>query len=148
MRSRKSQMPSLIRQLYGVVARLEAEFGRKFTPDGHLVGSIGEVIGAAHFGLTLHAPSHEGHDARASNGREVEIKATQGSSVALRSRPEHLIVLKLTKQGDYDVIYNGPGEGPWNASGPMGTNGQRRVSLAKLRSLMKNVLREDKLDTV
>ncbi len=40
-------MPALIRQLYRVVAQLEAEFGRKFTPDGHLVGSIGEVIGAA-----------------------------------------------------------------------------------------------------
>ena len=148
MRSHKSQMPALIRQLYGVVAQLEAEFGRKFTPDGNLVGSIGEVIGAAHFGLTLNAPSHEGHDARAYNGKEVEIKATQGSSVALRSKPEHLIVLKLTQQGDYDVIYNGPGKEPWNACGPMGTNGQRRVSLTKLRTLMKKVSDEDRLVAV
>lgn len=36
---------ALIRQLYRVVSDLETEFqGRKFTPDGHLVGSIGEVV--------------------------------------------------------------------------------------------------------
>jgi hypothetical protein len=45
---RTAKMRDLIRQLYSVVAALEEEEfeGRKFTPDGHLVGSIGEVVAA------------------------------------------------------------------------------------------------------
>ena len=44
----------LIRDLYQIVARLEEAFpGRRFTPDGHLVGSLGEVFAAERYGLTL-----------------------------------------------------------------------------------------------
>lgn len=110
-----------------------------------MVGSIGEVIGASHFDLTLHAPSHKGHDARARDGRKVEIKATQGDVVALRSEPEHLVVLKILRDGSYEVIYNGPGNAPWLAAGRPGSNGQRTVRLSKLKSLMKSVRKEDQL---
>ena len=55
--------------------------GRKFTPAGHMVGSIGEVIAAEHFGLTLLSPSHPGHDATDADGRLVQIKLTAGSSI-------------------------------------------------------------------
>jgi len=52
-----------------VVAELEKEFeGRRFTPDGHLVGSIGEVVAAYAFGLKLLPASNERHDAVAANG--------------------------------------------------------------------------------
>ena len=51
---RSTKLRDLIRQLYTVVAALEEEFeGRRFTPDGHLVGSIGEVVAAYAFNLTL-----------------------------------------------------------------------------------------------
>src|SRR5580704_19671100 len=51
---RLAKMRTLIRQLYTVVAQLEEEFeDRRFTPDGHLVGSIGEVVAAYAFGLKL-----------------------------------------------------------------------------------------------
>ena len=51
---RLAKMRTLIRQLYAVVSELEKEFeGRRFTPDGHLVGSIGEVVAAYAFGLKL-----------------------------------------------------------------------------------------------
>jgi hypothetical protein len=41
------EIPKLIKELYGIVDSLEALFpGRHFTPDGHLVGSIGEVLAA------------------------------------------------------------------------------------------------------
>ena len=42
------EIPSLVQDLYSIVDRLEELFpGRRFTPDGHLVGSIGEVLAAA-----------------------------------------------------------------------------------------------------
>ena len=76
---RLAKIRDLIRQLYSVVRKLEEEFeGRRFTPDGHLVGSIGEVIAAYVFGLKLLPASNETHDATAQDGMQVQIKLTGG----------------------------------------------------------------------
>ncbi len=41
------QIPILIKELYEIVNKLEEHFlAWHFTPDGHLVGSIGEVLAA------------------------------------------------------------------------------------------------------
>lgn len=61
-----AELPELIRQLYAIVDRLEALHpGRRFTPDGHMVDSIGEVVAEYTYGLTLLPPSEKAHDARA-----------------------------------------------------------------------------------
>ena len=134
------EVPALVGQLYELVAQFELLFpGRRFTPDGHLVGSIGEVIAAHRYGLQLLPHSHQGHDARAPSGVLVEIKATQGSSVALREQPVHLIVLHLGKAGEAAEVYNGPGAAVWESAGAMQKNGQRPISLSKLRKLMLKV---------
>ena len=120
--------------------RLEGLFpGRPFTPDGHLVGSIGEVMAAHRYGLTLLSCSSECHDAIASDGIKVQIKATQGRSVGLRHEPDHLIVLKLGKNGQLTEAYNGPGKLPWDMSGKLQKNGQRSISLASLGVLMQGI---------
>ncbi|WP_251158233.1 DUF6998 domain-containing protein [Caniella muris] len=47
-----------IRELYAVTNRLGALYpGRHFTPDGHMVGSLGEVVAAEHYGLKLFTAS-------------------------------------------------------------------------------------------
>ena len=133
-------VPGLVGQLYALVAQFEALFpGRRFTPDGHLVGSIGEVIAAHRYGLELLRHSAQGHDARSTSGALVEIKATQGNSVALREPPNHLIVLHLSKLGEASEVYNGPGATVWASAGAMQRNGQRPISLSKLRILMAQV---------
>jgi hypothetical protein len=82
-------IPELVRSLYAIVGELEGLFpGRKFTPDGHLVGSIGEVLAARLYDLELLPASAERHDAKAPDGRLVQIKATQTKSVGLRSEPD------------------------------------------------------------
>ena len=135
-----SAVPNLVRQLYGVVAEFERLFpGRRFTPDGHLVGSIGEVIAAHRYGLTLLPGSSPVHDAQDRNGLLVQVKATQGKSVALRAEPHHLLVLFLAQDGMVTEVFNGPGNIAWEACGPMQRNGQRPVGLAKLRGLMASV---------
>lgn len=54
----------LIRELFRAAQALADRFpGRPFTPDGHPVGSIGEVLAAERYGLTLQPPSTTGHDA-------------------------------------------------------------------------------------
>jgi hypothetical protein len=133
-------VPALVQRLYQIVSELEALFpGRPFTPDGHLVGSIGEVLAAAFYDLELLPCSSECHDARSSDGRQVQIKATQGQQVAMRSTCEHLLVLRLLKDGSAEEVYNGPGELAWASAGPLQRNGQRPVRLSTLRRLMKKV---------
>ena len=140
------EVPALIEQLNDGVRRLEALFpGRKFTLDGHLVGSIGEVVAAFLFDLVLLPASSQGHDATAGDGRLVQIKLTQGTQVGIRSCPQHLIVLTMGSNGRFSVAYNGPGEPAWNSGGRVQKNGQKPLSLAKLRLLNNNVAPADKL---
>ena len=133
-------IPKLVRELYAIVDELERLFpGRRFTPDGHLVGSVGEVLAAHRYGLTLLPASAECHDAVTKDGRRIQIKATQRRSVAIRGEPDHLIVLQLHRDGTSSEAYNGPGGPPWRNAGRMQKNGQRPISLAKLRALMDDV---------
>ena len=140
------EIPALVQELYTIVDRLESLFpGRKFTPDGHLVGSIGEVVAAHRYSLELLPASAKTHDARASDGRLVQIKATQAKSVALRSDPEHLIVLRINKSGQTEEVYNGPGHAVWNQCGKMQKNGQRSISLFRLYKIAATVRPADRL---
>ncbi|MDT0683081.1 hypothetical protein RM543_10320 [Roseicyclus sp. F158] len=135
-----AQVAALLDDLYTAADGLEQLFpGRKFTLDGHLVGSIGEVTAAYMFDLDLNPASTLGHDARSRCGRNVEIKLTQGRGVAIRHQPDHLLVLHRPVGGPMAVIYNGPGAIPWDASGAMQKNGQRPISLSRLRLLSKDV---------
>ena len=143
------QVPKLVHRLYELVAEFEALFpGRAFTPDGHLVGSIGEVMAAHRYGLTLHSASSAKHDAVTRDGREVQIKATQGTSVALRAEPDHLIVLKLERNGEAKEIFNGPGQIVWDNCGLLQKNGQRPITLMRLSKLMKDVPPDRRLPPV
>ncbi|TNJ39604.1 hypothetical protein FGE21_18810 [Phaeobacter sp. B1627] len=122
--------------------------GRKFTLDGHLVGSIGEVAAAYIFDLDLNPASTMGHDARSRCGRNVEIKLTQGRSVAIRHEPEHLIVLHRPIGGPLRVVFNGPGSLAWTAAGRMQKNGQRPISLSRLSQISQDVTPEGRLPEV
>ena len=140
------RVPELVSRLYGLVGEMETLFpGRAIAPDGHLVGSIGEVIAAYRYDLLLHIASKAGHDAVTRDGRQVEIKVTQGTTVALRSLPQHLLVLHPTRDGSSTEVFNGPGSIVWASCGAMQRNGQRPISLFRLRALMKQVVEEQRL---
>jgi hypothetical protein len=129
------KLPEPVAAIYRAVAQLEAAYpGRTFTPDGHLVGSIGEVIAAEALGLELHKASHPSHDAFDANGN-VQIKMTGGKSVSLYATCERLVVLKVISPTEAEIVYDGPGEPAWTLAGKMQKNGQRTVSLAKLAAL-------------
>ncbi|MCT4655466.1 MAG: hypothetical protein N4A65_06625 [Cohaesibacter sp.] len=141
-----SRVAELLDQLYASTDELETLFpGRKFTLDGHLVGSVGEVVAAYMFGLELNPASTIAHDARAADGRHVEIKLTQEKRISIRHEPEHLIVLTRPKGSKIDVVYNGPGDQVWPACGKMQKNGQRRISITKLKMLNATVLDAQRL---
>ncbi|WP_421300201.1 DUF6998 domain-containing protein [Aeromonas veronii] len=132
----------LVQQLYSTVEELEKMFpGRHFTPDGHMVGSIGECLVADAYGLELMNASNKGYDALSPSGQQVEIKATQAKSVAFRSQPEHTIAIKILPNGTFEEIFNGPGNLVWQQfdGKPLPSNGQYQISLNKLKELNKQV---------
>ncbi len=107
--------------------------------DGHLVGSIGEVLVADAYGLELLPASAERHDACSTDGRNVQIKATQRGRFALSGEPDYLIAIRIERDGSWEEIYNGPGAEPWAQAGKMQKNGQRPISIARLRDLAEKV---------
>lgn len=143
----KDRFPQIICEIYRLTAELEAMFpGRPFTPDGHMVGSIGEVLAVYHYGLKLLPPCTPVHDAE-KDGRRIQIKATQGNVVGLRSEPDYLLVLKINRDGSFDEIYNGPGQPVWTlvSEKPRPTNGQWQVSLSRLGQLAREVGPSDRI---
>ena len=135
-----------IRRIYEITAELEELYpGRHFTPDGHMVGSIGEVLVAENYGLQLLPASSETHDAIAPDGRYVQIKATQIKRISISSEPDYLIVIKLYPDGSFKECYNGRGRDVWNAAGLIQKNGQRSISLAKLSKLNDNQEETDRI---
>ena len=136
----------IIQDLFETVRELELRYpGRKFSIDGHLLGSLGEVIAAEQYGLTLLKNSFEKHDAVDKKNRMVQIKATQINRIAISSEPDYLIVIQIAPNGSWSEIYNGSGSRVWNNAGKMQKNGQRPVSIAKLKSLMTCVQDDEKI---
>ena len=122
----------LVPQLFAITAQLEAAApGRKFTHDGHIIGSIGEVLAASNYGLPLATASTEGVDATAPDGREVEIKATCrecNQVVCLRScKPGlHLLVIWLHRDGSHETVFNCPEGG--RAVRPAGSGAMAQIA--------------------
>lgn len=143
----QKSITEIIRGLFETIRELEQRYpGRKFSMDGHLLGSIGEVIAAEHYHLTLLPNSFKTYDAKDTQGRLIQIKATQIDRIAISSEPDYLIVIQITSDGNWSEIYNGNGARVWNNSGKMQKNGQRPISIAKLKSLMKCVADDEKIN--
>jgi len=106
------------------------------SPDGHLVGSLGEIHAARTPNLKLEIASKAGFDATDKEGLKVEIKTTTRSSISLSASgtlAQRLVVVKLDGDaGSAQTVYDGDAKMAWDLAGKPGKNGQRRLSLAKL----------------
>lgn len=126
-------LPNTVSKLYEAVEELKLAYpGRHFTLDGHLVGSIGEVVARETFGFELLPASAPGHDAICKARGNVQVKITAGSSVSMRSTCDHLIVLRIVSPQEAEIVYDGKGDPIWQIAGKMQSNGQRRVSISKM----------------
>lgn len=149
-----------LKSLFQIVQRLETEYAkynRKFTIDGHLIGSIGEVIVKKAFDLDLEKNSTPVHDAKTKDGQTVQIKATTTDRVAFSIHadeiPYYVIVIRIEKEGENcgkpTLIYNGLGEIVFEElrKKKLQKNGQIQISLSTLRKLNQiesNILLEPK----
>ena len=130
------RVTEVIQQMFALSNELERQYpGRHFTPDGHMLGSIGEVYAKEMYGLELYEANHKIHDAYDKEGRKIQIKITQRDRIALTSMPEYLIVFRVDQSGSIEEIYNGPGNIPWDLCGKLQKNGQRSIRLSTLRNI-------------
>lgn len=135
---KKVPLPEPVAAIYRAVEDLKALYpGRAFTPDGHLVGSLGEVVAAHALKLTLYKASRPGHDAYDEKG-DVQIKMTAGDCISMYDTCNRLVVLRINSPTEAEIIYDGSGEVAWSVAGKLQKNGQRSVRLSKLRKLNQN----------
>jgi len=140
----------LVQKIYEITARLQELHPKKnFTPDGILVGSLGEVLAEHHYGLTPLSVGTKGHDCSI-DGMFVQIKTTQRKSIQIGEPCDHLIALQLARNGTVSEIYNGPGSLVWDLvkDKRLPKNGLYAVSFTKLRNLMERVSVESRLARV
>lgn len=135
-----------VNRIYEAVAELEQLYpGRHFTPDGHMVGSLGEVVASEWYDIELYEASHPVHDAFTSDGKQVQIKATQSDKIGIGDEPQYLIVLKLGRNVELTEIYNGPGKDAWKVAGKRQKTGQCHITLSKLKALSEQVDEKERI---
>lgn len=128
-----------VQRLIEIVNELEADFpGRHFTLDGHLVGSIGEVMAAYYYGIELYTASTEKHDGEV-DGKKVQIKISQQDNIVINHEPDYLVVLYLNKNGNIYEVYNGPGKLPWESASKKDSHNNRHMRVNKLMELDRDV---------
>lgn len=104
-----------VRGLCGEMKSAAADIGvgRDFTPDGRLLGALGEVIAKLQWGVTLHTSQQEGQDGVCCvSGCSVEVKLRSKSSLIWVTRiPDILAVIYLSPVTyRWGVVCNGAGK--------------------------------------
>jgi len=98
-------------KLFDLKERLSKEFeNRKFTPDGRLIGDIGEVLAELYYDIILDGGQSHTHDGITSDGQSVQIKISFQDHLTFGKIPDYYLGLQIYKNGDYKEIYNGPGQ--------------------------------------
>ena len=127
----------LVARVFSCCQELSERTGRPISPDGHLVGSLGEVIAAERLNLRLMSPSNRGFDAIGPDGERVEIKTTTRSSIQVSNEgtlAERFVVVRLEASGESHIVFDGKAADVLAVAGSPQKNGQRRVSLGRLLS--------------
>ena len=133
-----------IRVIYKAVKGLEkCHPGRKFTPDGVLVGTLGEVLAEEKYDLDLLPPKTEAFDATDRRGRKVQIHCNQRNTTPLKKGATKgmLLALKLLPNGSIKEIFNGPASAAHQLTVGRKADSAGFVGLShnKLRKLMESV---------
>ncbi len=140
--SKISQLKEAIKGLYSSVNKLNRAFPDKpFTPDGRMIGDIGEAIAALKFGVKLDKKLRKHWDGYRTDSLgkkcEVQVKATQKDKTYLKEPPHEgdLLIFKIFSDGESERCYDGKIMRVWNslAKQKPTKNGEKFIKLARLR---------------
>ena len=86
-----------MRQFYTALDELSFLFQWRYSLEGHLDQKLGEVVAAYVYDLELTLDCFEFSEARASDGRSVQVRTTRSRRgiVSLTQTCEHLLVVRL-----------------------------------------------------
>ena len=149
----KEKLTEAIKGVFDSCRRLSKTSGgiRKFTPDGRMVGDIGEVIAEVFYQVKLHNVGRHDWDGTYKN-RNVQIKVTGGKETYHKETPRGgfadglLMVFYIDRESGVDkLIYNGDIQRVWDALKKLRINrsGEKIISLNRLRELQKSVYQKD-----
>lgn len=147
----EDKFKNAIKNIYEAVNELREAFpGRRFTPDGKMIGDIGEAIGKILYNLELDEKSRKDWDGwwidGLGNRREIQIRATQCNTTYLKPPPDKgtLLIFKIDKEknGDYSVVYNGDIGLAWDYVKHQKSK-EKTISLNDLNKLQQKVVPED-----
>ena len=142
--SQLTQLKKAIIHLYVSVSKLHSAFpDRKFTPDGRMVGDIGEAIAALEFSVILDKKSKKHWDGHRVDSigkeRKVQIKTTQRDETYLKEPPYEgdLLVFKIFRNGKWKCYYDGSIMKVWKSlkNKNLDPTGAKIISLKKLKVL-------------
>ena len=105
-----------IASIYQIANELGREFDiSKCTPDGHLLGAVGQIAAKIAFGLRFGSVEKEHNCTWSDESRtiNIQVRCTGRGSVAIRKEPEYLIALEISENGKICLLYNGPGKYVW-----------------------------------
>ncbi|WP_026600615.1 DUF6998 domain-containing protein [Methylomonas sp. 11b] len=145
-------IPDAVRQLLAIVELLRQSYKtqkKQFTLDGRLVGDLGEVLAEEAYDIKLFEDLQKHHDATASDGRLVQIKATMQKNLTfpVDHIPLYYIGIQIHSDGTFSEVFNGPGALAWEAvknRKPTKTN-LHSVSVSALSKLNAKVAPADRI---
>lgn len=150
--SKPITIPNAVKQLLAIVDLLRESYKnnkKRFTLDGRLVGDIGEVLAEEAYDIKLFEDQQKHHDAMASDGRLVQIKATMQKNLTfpVDHIPLYYIGIQVHSDGTFTEVFNGPGALAWESvknRKPTKTN-LHSVSVSALIKLNKKVEPTDRI---
>lgn len=105
--------------------------------DGKTVGDLGEVYACETLGLVRNTHGNlKGHDAiDPRTGEKVEIKTTTRKSFGFRSEPQRAVLVHLAEDGEFSIVYDGPGKPIWEVVRKRNGAGQHKINMATVKKL-------------
>jgi len=138
------QLKEAIKDLYHSVEKLNDAFSqRKFTPDGRMIGDIGEAIASLRFDVVLDEKSQKDWDGyridKKGNKRMVQVKTTQKDETYLKKPPcdGDLLVFKIRRDGEYELCYDGSALKVWDSLShrKADVTGAKMIDLKRLKQI-------------
>jgi hypothetical protein len=150
-RKRAEQVDALsaaIRKMFEAQKELQGAFPKRlFTPDGRMIGDIGQAIAELTYQVTVDARSRKDWDGKreevCAGCPEVQVRATQTDNTYVKEPPDdgRLLVFKIFRDGSWECCYNGDARSVWVSLEKRQANkaGEKTIKVDALRTLNKAV---------
>jgi len=142
------KLKAAICEMFDAQRRLREAFPKRlFTPDGRMIGDIGEAIAEINYQVTVDPTSRPHWDGKREDVCEgcldVQIRATQRDDTYTKEPPDdgRLLVFRIFSDGSWECCYNGEAQKVWRSldAKKATKNGEKFISLDALRKLNKDV---------